>query len=49
MWYRKIGSGSFDVISKKKKNYQFYLYDKYLSSEKIHNIIRKKLEINYKM
>ncbi len=27
---------------KEKKNYQFYLYDKYLSSEKIHNIIEKK-------
>ena len=35
---------------KEKKNYQFYLYDKYLSSEKIHNIIeKKKLGIHYKI
>ena len=31
------------LMSFKEKNYQFYLYDKYLSSEKIHNIIEKKI------
>ena len=50
MWYRKNRVSSFDVLQRK-KNYQFYLYDKYLSSEKIHNIIekkKKKLELTIK-
>ncbi len=35
---------------KEKKNYQFYLYDKYLSSEEIRNILeKKKLGVNYRI